>query len=361
MKYSIKFIKEDALTQPAIVSGNTTQAEMDNQNDEQTQVDNQVAAVTPTLQAQDVEGLEDKDVMNYVYFNAPQDIDDNTRNALFSRADQIRQKQMNGSMTPKDQEVFAKGVISAATAKKNKAKLGESVKYIESREIINFIKGKGEPKGQCSWFIWDGNDFYKETDEPETKNGHRVYHLYNEWMGKVDRENKIVYIRPDDVYYGQRVVDIAESLGFKVKITDEKRELIDAGYDADDDEIFGEAYTSGRVDTFDEPSWEDAYFDDDDEMDDEMETLPADYDHTESLKELTLEPLIDAVYDAVDDMGNFENWKPVYQFVKDYLMGSHAKYEIDELERYAEPTPSNVKFFSRIIFKKMKNSGQKFY
>lgn len=126
MKYSIKFIKEDALTQPAIVSGNTTQAEMDNQNDEQTQVDNQVAAVTPTLQAQDVDGLEDKDVMNYVYFNAPQDIDDNTRNALFSRADQIRQKQMNGSMTPKDQEVFAKGVISAATAEKNKATMGES-------------------------------------------------------------------------------------------------------------------------------------------------------------------------------------------------------------------------------------------
>ena len=49
-----------------------------------------VANATPTIQEQDVDGLEDKDVMNYVYFNAPQDIDDGTRQALFNRADQIR-------------------------------------------------------------------------------------------------------------------------------------------------------------------------------------------------------------------------------------------------------------------------------
>lgn len=85
-----------------------------------------VANVTPTLQEQDVDGLEDKDVMNYVYFNAPQDIDDGTRQALFNRADQIRQKQMNGSTTPKDQEDFAKGVIAAAAQTKDKAKLGEA-------------------------------------------------------------------------------------------------------------------------------------------------------------------------------------------------------------------------------------------
>lgn len=85
-----------------------------------------VANVTPTLQEQDVDGLEDKDVMNYVYFNAPQDIDDGTRQALFNRADQIRQKQMNGSTTPQDQEEFAKGVIAAAAQTKDKAKLGEA-------------------------------------------------------------------------------------------------------------------------------------------------------------------------------------------------------------------------------------------
>jgi hypothetical protein len=96
-----------------------------NKEDDTIQTD-LVANVTPTLQEQDVEGLEDKDVMNYVYFNAPQDIDDGTRQALFNRADQIRQKQMNGSTTPKDQEDFAKGVIAAASQTKNKAKLGEA-------------------------------------------------------------------------------------------------------------------------------------------------------------------------------------------------------------------------------------------
>lgn len=96
-----------------------------NKEDDSIQTD-LVANVTPTLQEQDVDGLEDKDVMNYVYFNAPQDIDDGTRQALFNRADQIRQKQMNGSTTPKDQEEFAKGVIAAAAQTKDKATLGEA-------------------------------------------------------------------------------------------------------------------------------------------------------------------------------------------------------------------------------------------
>ena len=123
-KITVRFLKEEAITQPAIVSGDTTQEQM-NKEDNTIQTD-LVANVTPTLQEKDVDGLEDKDVMNYVYFNAPQDIDDGTRQALFNRADQIRQKQMNGSTTPKDQEEFAKGVIAAAAQTKDKAKLGEA-------------------------------------------------------------------------------------------------------------------------------------------------------------------------------------------------------------------------------------------
>lgn len=109
--------------QPATVPGNVdTQEETTEDIAQETDL---VANATPTLQEQDVDGLEDKDVMNYVYFNAPQDIDDGTRQALFNRADQIRQKQMSGSTTPQDQEKFAKGVIAAAQTK-NKAKLGEA-------------------------------------------------------------------------------------------------------------------------------------------------------------------------------------------------------------------------------------------
>ena len=110
--------------QPATVAGNVdTQKET---TEDITQETDLVANATPTIQEQDVEGLEDKDVMNYVYFNAPQDIDDSTRQALFNRADQIRQKQMNGSTTPQDQEEFAKGVIAAASQTKDKATLGEA-------------------------------------------------------------------------------------------------------------------------------------------------------------------------------------------------------------------------------------------
>ena len=122
--FRVRFINEEAIMQPATVPGNVdTQEETTEDIAQETDL---VANTTPTLQEQDIDGLEDKDVMNYVYFNAPQDIDDGTRQALFNRADQIRQKQMNGSTTPKDQEEFAKGVIAAAAQTKDKATLGEA-------------------------------------------------------------------------------------------------------------------------------------------------------------------------------------------------------------------------------------------
>ena len=123
-RFRVKIINEEAIVQPATVPADVdTQEETTEDIAQETDL---VANTTPTLQEQDVDGLEDKDVMNYVYFNAPQDIDDGTRQALFNRADQIRQKQMSGSTTPKDQEEFAKGVIAAAAQTKNKAKLGEA-------------------------------------------------------------------------------------------------------------------------------------------------------------------------------------------------------------------------------------------
>ena len=123
-RFRVRFINEEAIVQPATVPGNVdTQKETTEDISQETDL---VANATPTLQEQDVEGLEDKDVMNYVYFNAPQDIDDGTRQALFNRADQIRQKQMSGSTTPQDQEKFAKGVIAAAAQTKDKATLGEA-------------------------------------------------------------------------------------------------------------------------------------------------------------------------------------------------------------------------------------------
>ena len=123
-RFRVRFINEEAIVQPATVASDVNTQE--ESLDDVAQETDLVANTTPTLQEQDVDGLEDKDVMNYVYFNTPQDIDDGTRQALFNRADQIRQKQMSGSTTPQDQEKFAKGVIAAATQTKNKATLGEA-------------------------------------------------------------------------------------------------------------------------------------------------------------------------------------------------------------------------------------------
>ena len=123
-RFRVRFINEEAIVQPATVASDVNTQE--ESLDDVAQETDLVANATPTLQEQDVEGLEDKDVMNYVYFNAPQDIDDGTRQALFNRADQIRQKQMSGSTTPQDQEEFAKGVIAAASQTKDKATLGEA-------------------------------------------------------------------------------------------------------------------------------------------------------------------------------------------------------------------------------------------
>lgn len=147
--FKIRFINEEAAVQPATVA-----ADVDTQKetlDDIAQETDLVANTTPTLQEQDVDSLEDKDVMNYVYFNVPQDIDEGTRQALFNRADQIRQKQMSGSTTPKDQEEFAKGVIAAAAQTKNKATLGEA-----------YTSGRVDTFNEPSWEDMEGH--YDEED-----------------------------------------------------------------------------------------------------------------------------------------------------------------------------------------------------
>ena len=136
--FRVRFINEDAAVQPATVAADVNTQEKT--TEDIAQETDLVANTTPTLQEQDVEGLEDKDVMNYVYFNAPQDIDDGTRQALFNRADQIRQKQMSGSTTPKDQEDFAKGVIAAAAQSKDKASLGESFDEYDFSDKSDFVE-----------------------------------------------------------------------------------------------------------------------------------------------------------------------------------------------------------------------------
>lgn len=247
-RFRVRFINEEAIVQPATVAADVnTQEETMEDIAQETDL---VANATPTLQEQDVDGLEDKDVMNYVYFNAPQDIDDGTRQALFNRADKIRQKQMNGSTTPKDQEEFAKGVIAAASQTKDKATLGESLDY-GVQAWIKALTGKSGKKGRDGSANWIGDDLYDEIEKEE--NGR--LHYYNAWIGKVDRANRIIYINDEVAPRGtvNALIKAANTIKYKAKRTNETRDLFDMGYEDDDfDPMYTEAYSSGRVDSGDE-------------------------------------------------------------------------------------------------------------
>ena len=187
-KITVRFLNEEAIVQPATVAADVdTQEETTEDIAQETDL---VANTTPTLQEQDVDGLEDKDVMNYVYFNAPQDIDDGTRQALFNRADQIRQKQMSGSTTPKDQEDFAKGVIAAASQTKNKAKLGEAYssgrvdggdEYDFSDAISAHYDDRKTFEEFCLDLVWE---LEADLENQFALSGKEVYHTIEQWIAQ---------------------------------------------------------------------------------------------------------------------------------------------------------------------------------
>ena len=360
-RFKVKFINEEAIVQPAVVSADTTQEEM-GKNEDEIQTDALTAATTPTIQAQDVEKMDDKDVMNYVYFNASKDIDDSTRQALFNRADEIRQKQMNGNMTPADQEKFAAGVISAAAQSKKAAKLGESISY-GVKSWVEAISGKRGNKGRNGFAIWNGVDLFEEVEEEDKKGTH----YFNEWIGRADHANKIIFVN-DEVASAQNVSDLvqaARELGYKVRKTTETKEREDMGYEDDDDPMFTEAYSSGRVDTFDEPTWADmdGHFDDNEED----ATYRPSYIPSQTSDEFmksdagkrakVLFGLKDSVADRIEELTDGEyDYETVYDFVDDYLNKAHAKYSGEELKKHARVYDSKVDFFAKVILMKFKKT-----
>lgn len=136
-------IYEDAAVQPAVYSSDTSLNNNNNNNnnsndnssdiEEKLQQDRQKKALigdkTVTFGADDVDYMQDDEIMNYVYFNQPKDIDENTRQKLYKRADDIRKKQQNGTMTPQQQTDFVKGVIAAASTTKAQKLNGESFNF----------------------------------------------------------------------------------------------------------------------------------------------------------------------------------------------------------------------------------------
>lgn len=355
-RFKINFINEDAVVQSAIVAGNVNTQE--EKLEDIAQDTDLVANTTPTLQAQDVDDLEDKDVMNYVYFNAPQDIDDNTRQALFNRADQIRQKQMNGSTTPKDQEEFAKGVIAAAAQSKDKAKLGESLDYTV-QAWVNAIRNKSGKKGRNGSAIWDGDNLYTEIEKDE--NGRT--HYFNQWIGKVDRSKKIIYINDEVASKGtvHNLIQAARAINFSPKRTKETMKLVDMGYEDESDPMFSEAYTSGRVDSYDEPYYGGGESDwgiDEEDSNHHDSYIPTQTSEEfmkskEGQRSKMLWDLKDAVADRIEELTDGEiDYTEIYDFVDDYINAAHKKYNMEELKKHSKFGNGKVDFFAKIILKK---------
>lgn len=69
-----------------------------------------------SLTTSDVDDMDEADVIDKVYFNIPDNIDDAVRQKLYDRANQIRLNRENGTLTGKNMSDMAKNVISDAQA-----------------------------------------------------------------------------------------------------------------------------------------------------------------------------------------------------------------------------------------------------
>lgn len=76
--------------------------------------ENTINPNAPEFKAEDVDGMSENEVLNYTYFDIPQNIDDATRQKLYARADQIRQNRENGTSLGQSAQELAKGIIRDA-------------------------------------------------------------------------------------------------------------------------------------------------------------------------------------------------------------------------------------------------------
>lgn len=127
----------------------------------------------------------------------------------------------------------------------------------------------------------------------------------------------------------------------------------------------GEAYSSGRVDTFNEPSWEDmeGHYDEEDSTDDyQNEQVPSIDELRQSSDQLKrntlLEDLKEAVADRIDDLTNGEyNYNRIYDIVDKYITNTYKKYNTKEIEKYSRVYGGKVDFFAKIILSKYKKQN----
>ena len=115
--------------------------------------------------------------------------------------------------------------------------------------IEDVLLGKKGENGRMGEFVWNGKDLYEETDEEEDGKTH----YWNEWVGSFDRPSKTIYLNPDaSTIIWNKIVTAGRNLKWNLKKTQNRKPRVDMGFEGDDDPLFTEAYSSGRIDGGDE-------------------------------------------------------------------------------------------------------------
>lgn len=360
-KFRVRFINEGSLMQSATVSGNTTQEEMNKDTEteqmEQDQENEVVANSAPTLTPQQVADMSDGEVLSNFYLNPTSDLPEDAYQALQTRAGDFANKVRVGNVTPDEMKKTSNAI--AANNAKIQNPIGESKDWMV-KHVENVLLGKKGKKGRMGAFVWNGKDLYEETDEEEDGKTH----YWNEWVGSFDRPSKTIYLNPDaSTTIWNKIITAGRNLKWNLKKTQNRKPRVDMGFEGDDDPLFTEAYSSGRVDTFNEPSWADmeGHYDEEDYNDDySSEQAPSINELRQSSDELKRSTLLDelkeAVADRIDDLSNGEyNYNRIYNAVDKYITNAHKKYNTKELEKYSRVYSGTVDFFAKIILMKYKN------
>ena len=182
--------------QPAIVSGNTTQEEMNKDTEteqmEQDQENSVVANSAPTLTPQQVADMSDGEVLSNFYLNPTSDLPEDAYQALQTRANDFANKVRVGNVTP-DEMKKTSNAIAANNAKIQKG-IGESVDCEDPLFTEAYTSGRKDSfdelyhgGGESDWGIDDEDsthsDSYIPTQTSEefmtTKRGQRAKMLFD--------------------------------------------------------------------------------------------------------------------------------------------------------------------------------------
>lgn len=189
--------------------------------------------------------MSDGEVLSNFYLNSTSDLPEDAYQALQNRASDFAAKVRVGNVSNRELKKTSNAI--AANNVKIQNPLGESTDWMVTN-IENVLLGKKGTKGRIGSFVWDGNDFYEETEEEDE----RGTHYWNVWIGCFDKPRKTIYLNSEKSITKNRIISAGRNLKWNLKKTENQKPKVDMGYEEDSDPLYTEAYSSGRVDSGDE-------------------------------------------------------------------------------------------------------------